>query len=123
MMSHSLRSRRGFNRVLPRLRPLLLAALLLGAATPLAAETRIFLIENSDGYGVDTCLADGAPCGSQVANAWCRTHDYSQALDYGRLAVTGSTSSTDIMTIAGSAKTKACIGRGCEPVVAIACSR
>lgn len=109
------------SRRLPtRLRPLLIAAALAGSTAPLAAETRIFLIENSDGYGVDTCLAEGAPCGSQVANAWCRTHDYSQALDYGRLEVTGS---TGITTIAGAAKAKTCTGNACEPVVAIACSR
>ncbi len=103
-----------------RLRTLALAAAVLAGAGAAAAETRIFLIENSDGYGVDTCLADGAPCGGQVANAWCRAHDYSQALDYGRVAVTGS---TGIMTIAGNAKPPACTGSACEPVVAIACSR
>ncbi|WP_341987214.1 hypothetical protein [Azorhizobium sp. AG788] len=128
MMSFPFRTRQGSPSFMPRplgLRPLLLAAALAGGSVPAAAETQIFLIENSDGYGVDTCLADGAPCGGEVANAWCRTHDFSQALDYGRVAVTGSTgsSSTGMMTIAGNAKTKACTGRGCEPVVAIACSR
>lgn len=85
-----------------------------------ASDTRIFLIENSDGYGVDSCLANGEPCGTEVANAWCRTHDYGRALDFGRIAVTGSTGSASKPS---SEAEQACTGPACKPVVAIACTR
>jgi hypothetical protein len=44
------------------------------------AEKRIFVIaNNSDGYGVDRCLATGASCGVAVATAYCKSHDFAQA--------------------------------------------
>jgi hypothetical protein len=51
----------------------LFAALVLAAAgfgTAAQAEKRVFIIaNNSDGYGVDRCLATGASCGLPVATA------------------------------------------------------
>ena len=45
-----------------------LAAVLLGAGAA-SAEKRVFIIaNNSDGYGVDRCLATGGTCGTAVAN-------------------------------------------------------
>ncbi len=47
------------------------------------AEKRTFIIaNNSDGYGVDRCLATGASCGVPVATAYCRSHDYVQAASF-----------------------------------------
>ncbi|MEP9378447.1 hypothetical protein ABLE91_17155 [Aquabacter sp. CN5-332] len=102
--------------------------LLTGAAS---AETRIFLLENSDGYGVDTCLANGEPCGEQLASAWCRAHDYAGAIDFGQ--VTGSTGPTSsaapanagaIRPVASEAATRpACAGKFCPSMVAITCTR
>ena len=64
----------------------LFAALVLAAAvfgTAAQAEKRVFIIaNNSDGYGVDRCLASGAACGEAAANSYCRTHEYGQALSY-----------------------------------------
>ena len=58
------------------------AALLLGAGAA-HAEKRVFIVaSNSDGYGVDRCLASSAPCGEAVANSYCRSHEYGQALSY-----------------------------------------
>ncbi|GGF72677.1 hypothetical protein GCM10007301_35630 [Azorhizobium oxalatiphilum] len=102
---------------------LLIAAGLIAGTAALATETRIFLIENSDGYGIDTCLANGEPCGAEVANAWCRTHDYTAALDFGRIAVTGSTGITTISGGDAEKRAQACTGDRCQPVVAIACTR
>ena len=31
------------------------------AASPAGAETHIFLVDSSDGYGIDHCLASGEP--------------------------------------------------------------
>ncbi len=114
-----------------------LAAALVSLAGAASAETRIFLLENSDGYGVDTCLANGEPCGEQLASAWCRAHDYKAALDFGQ--VTGSTTdATGAVRPAGGitetaapqatplpakAARAACVGKLCPSMVAITCSR
>ena len=53
------------------MRYLFAALVIAGAAfgTAAQAETRVFIISNnSDGYGVDRCLATGASCGIQVAS-------------------------------------------------------
>jgi hypothetical protein len=67
----------------------LLAALVIASAVPSAAaqaEKRIFIIaNNSDGYGVDRCLATGANCGVAVATAYCRSRDYAQAASFRKI--------------------------------------
>ncbi|MFG1465205.1 hypothetical protein V5F77_20175 [Xanthobacter sp. DSM 24535] len=98
---------------------LLLAAALMLFSSAASAETRIFLIENSDAYGVDMCLANGERCGEQVATAWCRTHNYSRALDFGRVA-----DASGIVPIASTQTPRAvCTGSNCPAVVAITCTR
>src|SRR5262249_45206684 len=61
----------------------LFAALVLAAAvwgTAAQAEKRTFIVaNNSDGYGVDRCLATGASCGTAVATAYCKSRDYAEA--------------------------------------------
>jgi hypothetical protein len=91
---------------------------LLALSAEARAETRIFLIDSSDGYGIDACLATGAPCGERIATAWCRAHQYDRAIDFGRVA-------NDAMTpiSSGSAGGPSCHGPLCPPVVAITCSR
>ena len=64
-----------------------LAALVFAAAlqagAPAFAEKRIFIIANNpDGYGVDRCLSTGATCGTAVANAYCRSRDFSAAASF-----------------------------------------
>ena len=47
------------------------------------AERHIFVIANdADAYGVDRCLASNAACGTMVANAYCHSHEYAQALSF-----------------------------------------
>jgi hypothetical protein len=47
------------------------------------AEKRTFIIaNNSDGYGVDRCLASGASCGAALATAYCQARDYARAASF-----------------------------------------
>jgi hypothetical protein len=55
-------------------------ALLCSAAQ---AEKRTFIIaNNSDGYGVDRCLASGSTCGAAVATAYCQSRAFIQAASF-----------------------------------------
>lgn len=102
------------------LRSLIPAALFAALTTaPATADTRIFLLDNSDGYGVDSCLATSAPCGDRVAAAWCRSHSYARALDYGRVASVGGA----VPVSAGTTPSATCTGPLCPMVVAITCTR
>jgi hypothetical protein len=77
------------------------AALVIAGAvfgTAAQAEKRIFIIaNNSDGYGVDRCLATGASCGVAVATAYCRARDFAQAASFRKIdhdEITGAVPST-----------------------------
>jgi hypothetical protein len=65
----------------------LFAAVVLAAAvcgTAARAEKRTFIVaNNSDGYGVDRCLASGASCG--VATAYCKSRDYVEAASFRKI--------------------------------------
>ncbi len=93
-------------------------AALVAALTPAQAEKRLFIIaNNSDGYGVDRCLANGATCGTAAASAYCRSHDFSKALSFHKIDrddITGA-----IPTAGGTG----CNGAACDEFVAIECSR
>ncbi|HBR47321.1 MAG TPA: hypothetical protein DEA80_20785, partial [Afipia sp.] len=39
----------------------------------------------SDGYGVDECLAKGEKCGAPAARAYCQSRDFAQATGYRRV--------------------------------------
>jgi uncharacterized low-complexity protein len=96
---------------------LAVAATLSGAASA-QAEKRIFIIaNNADGYGVDRCLASGAHCGTAVANSYCRSRQFAQALSFHKV---------DRDDITGAIPTTgpgACRGSNCDNFVAIECSR
>ena len=87
-------------------------------AAPARAERRIFIIANNpDGYGVDRCLAAGASCGIAVAGAYCRSHEFSQAVSVHRIDrddITGA-----VPTSGGTG----CRGIACDDFVAIECMR
>jgi hypothetical protein len=90
------------------------AALLSLGAAPATAETRIFIIENHNDYGVDQCLVSGARCGKVVASAYCQARNYSQAASFRKVdpdEITGSTGQTT------------CRGALCGDWVAIECTR
>src|SRR3954470_2603691 len=85
--------------------PAVLACLLLatGAALSVApvvvstaawADSRVFIIPNeSDGYGIDQCLAKGETCGAHAARSYCQSRDFAKATAYRRVdpdEITGS---------------------------------
>src|SRR5262249_18769069 len=50
------------------------------------AEKRTFIVaNNSDGYGVDRCLATGASCGAAMATAYCKSRDYVEAASFRKI--------------------------------------
>jgi hypothetical protein len=58
-------------------------SLLACVALPAKAENRLFVIaNNADGYGVDRCLAAGAPCGRAIAAAYCRSREFETATSF-----------------------------------------
>ena len=91
---------------------------LLLAASAAQAERRIFIIaNNSDGYGVDRCLAKGQSCGTAAATAYCKSRDFAQAVSFQKVdkeEITGAVPT-------GAAST--CRGSACDEYVAIICSR
>jgi hypothetical protein len=90
---------------------------LLGGLAPAQAEKRIFIIaNNSGGYGVDRCLANGQKCGAAMANAYCKSHHYSRALSFRKVAKSEITGAVPLDAYA-------CYGRRCEEFVAIECVR
>lgn len=48
------------------------------------ANGRLFVIPESDGYGVSECLAQAGPCGKIVADSWCSAHGQGAALAWGK---------------------------------------
>jgi hypothetical protein len=95
----------------------LLACLVLVAATAARAETKVFIIANeSDGYGVDQCLAKGDKCGAHAALSYCRSRDFAEASSYRRI---------DPEEITGSVPKggRNCPHGGCNEYVAITCQR
>ena len=93
------------------------AAVLFGAAAA-HAEKRLFIIaNNADDYGVDRCLASGRPCGEAVANSYCHSHEFAQALSFHKV------DRDDITGAIPSSGPGSCHGSTCDDFVAIECSR
>ena len=87
--------------------------------TEFQAEKRIFIIaNNSDGYGIDQCLAAGDRCGAAAASALCRSRQFARAETFGRLDRKEITGGVPKEIAAGY-----CEGRGCPEIVAITCAR
>jgi hypothetical protein len=94
-----------------------LACAFLFAASAASADSRVFIIANqSDGYGVDQCLANGDKCGAHAARSYCQSRDFAQATSYRRV---------DPDEITGSVPTagEICNHAGCNEYVAITCQR
>ncbi len=99
------------------MRPLFATVLFVLFATAAQAERRIFIIaNNSDGYGVDRCLANGQPCGAAAAVAYCKSREFTQALSYRKV-------DKDEITGAVPTTSPQCRGGNCDEFVAITCSR
>jgi hypothetical protein len=92
------------------------SAVLLGAGSA-SAEKRLFIVANNpDGYGVDRCLNSAESCGKVVANSYCHSHEYEQALSFQKV------DRDDITGAIPSEGPEACRGAACN-YVAIECSR
>src|ERR1700754_4531673 len=89
---------------------------LLLMSSPTLADSRVFVIANqSDGYGVNECLANGEKCGEHAARAYCRSRDFAQATNYRRVdpdEVTGS------VPVSGGGT---CSAGSCGEYIAITC--
>jgi hypothetical protein len=82
------------------------------------AEKRVFIIANDgDGYGVDTCLASGGPCGAAVANSYCHSREFAQATSFRKV------DRDDITGAIPTSASSSCRGGSCDNFVAIECSR
>ena len=98
-----------------------LACALVAAASAASADSRVFIVANqSDGYGVDQCLASGERCGAHAARSYCQSRDFADAASYRRVnpdEVTGS------LPEAGGNSGGNCTHAGCSEYVAITCQR
>src|SRR4051812_35133058 len=96
----------------------LLACISVTAASAASADSRVFIIANqSDGYGVDQCLAKSEQCGAPAARSYCESRDFAHATSYRRV---------DPDEITGSVPTNGgdyCNHNGCSEYVAITCQR
>jgi len=80
------------------LRSLFVVAALCAASPAFAQNVESFIVDNDDGYGVDSCLESGAPCGQPIANAWCEANGYTQAIEYRKQTSADITGSIDAPT-------------------------
>lgn len=95
----------------------LILAAMLAVTGGARAESRIFIIaNNSDGYGIDRCLAAGESCGAAIARAYCQSRDFAQAASFHRIG-------REDMTGAVPNRAAACPAGSCDEFVAIECSR
>ena len=95
----------------------LAAVLCLCLVNTAQAERRMFIIANdADGYGIDRCLASGAPCGAAAANAYCKNHEFASAASYSKV------DRDDITGAIPTGGSGGCKGNKCD-VVAIVCTR
>jgi hypothetical protein len=94
------------------------AATVLLSAAGAQAEKRLFIVaNNADGYGVDRCLTTGgSSCGTAVANSYCHSHEFAQALSFEKV------DRDDITGAIPTTGPDACRGPSCS-YVAITCSR
>jgi hypothetical protein len=100
------------------IRSLLVACALLAGASPLHAENRVFIVANqSDGYGVDQCLARGEKCGSYAARAFCQSHEFGDVAAFRRVDADEITGAVPVST------GDHCPRGGCSEYVAITCQR
>ncbi|HWV96246.1 MAG TPA: hypothetical protein VN130_03795 [Xanthobacteraceae bacterium] len=87
-------------------------------AAPARADNRVFIVANqSDGYGIDQCLASGDKCGVPAARSYCQSREFTEATAFRRV------DPDEITGALPSATGKTCRGAGCAEFVAITCQR
>jgi hypothetical protein len=96
---------------------LAVASLVFGSVSAAQAEKRVFIIGgDADGYGVNHCLATGGRCGSAAATAFCKGHEFHQAVSFRKVE-------RDDITGTVPNHGGACRGTSCRDFVAIECAR
>jgi len=96
----------------------LLACAVLFTASAAFADSRVFIVANqSDGYGVDECLAAGHQCGAHAARAFCQSREFAQASGYRRVEP------EELTAAAAGEGGEICSGPSCGEFVAITCQR
>jgi hypothetical protein len=75
-------------------------------------QQRVFLIPQTDGYGLGDCLAEGRECGKIVADAWCESKGFTRAASYGVASPTDFTGT--VSTRAASAPPPAPLMISCD---------
>lgn len=72
----------------------LAAFAVLSTGSGVRADNKVFVIASqSDGYGIDECLANGEKCGAYAARSYCQSREFTEATAYRRVApdeVTGT---------------------------------
>jgi hypothetical protein len=69
--------------LLPLLAGLLVAAAYQGASRAAPARDAVYLISDSEGYGLVDCIAQKRECGKIVADGWCEAHGHGPATAFG----------------------------------------
>ena len=87
------------------------------AVSVASADSRVFIANQADGYGVDECLARGEKCGAHAARSYCQSREFAQATDYRRV------DPDEITGAVPSGGGDRCSGHGCGEYVAITCQR
>jgi hypothetical protein len=96
----------------------LLATAVVVTASAALADSRVFIIANqSDGYGIDQCLASGDKCGAPMARAYCQQRNFADASEFRRL------DPDEITGAVPEPNGRKCTGFGCAEYVAITCRR
>jgi hypothetical protein len=97
---------------------IVVAAMLLCSAVTARAELHTFVIANeSDGYGVDRCLANGEGCGRRIALTYCQSRNFSQVVAFEKI------DRSDVTGSLPAQLASACPGGNCPDLVAITCER
>jgi hypothetical protein len=95
----------------------LLTCAFVAVTSAASADSRVFIVANqSDGYGVDQCLAQGDKCGAHAARSYCQSRDFTDAASYRRVEADEITGS--VPKAGGN-----CAYAGCSAYVAITCQR
>lgn len=97
------------------LRTLSFIAACLAFASPASAQNvASFVVSADDGYGVDTCLESGSPCGQPIASEWCVANGYAKAVAFRRQTETDITGAINAPTQVAAAAQPHAVVITCE---------
>jgi hypothetical protein len=72
-----------------------------GRAEP--ARQSVYLLSDSDGYGLAECITQKRDCARIVADSWCEAHGHGPATAFGSADLTGAISKASSESTAGAA--------------------